>query len=209
MEEQGLAPRRRGRPPQAGEGKRAFFNTRLRAAVKTALEWSAMEDGRSLSEEIERRLERSLGLDMEIKRDFGDFRVQAVYRSLTDIAQTASNQRGDWIIDPQIRGVIFRQWKRHLDWLHSSMSQLTLYDELIAQVRRAASKDLDFAKKLALSHCGTFISSTPETVREEYYKAVEEITGLTSTDLDGAIAAAGAAEYQHYAATTAKQGRAQ
>ena len=53
--------RRRGRPPlEPGKAKRAAFNTRLRSALKAELETAAERAGRSLSEEIEFRLERSL-----------------------------------------------------------------------------------------------------------------------------------------------------
>src|SRR5689334_16200038 len=54
-----VSPPRRGRPPKAGEGKRASFNTRLRESLKRDLEAAAEAAGRSLSEEIEDRLERS------------------------------------------------------------------------------------------------------------------------------------------------------
>jgi len=59
METQG--PRRpRGRPRNPGNRKRAQFNTRLRQALRAALADEAALAGRSLSEEIEYRLERSL-----------------------------------------------------------------------------------------------------------------------------------------------------
>jgi hypothetical protein len=56
MESQGF---RRGRPPKEGEGKRASFNTRLRASLKQDIEADAKAAGRSLSEQIETVLERS------------------------------------------------------------------------------------------------------------------------------------------------------
>jgi len=57
---QGYLPLR-GRPPlDPGVAKRASFNTRLRPALKLALETAAKQEGRSLSEEIEFRLEQSL-----------------------------------------------------------------------------------------------------------------------------------------------------
>jgi hypothetical protein len=53
--------KQRGRPPlEPGKAKRAAFNTRLRPSLKLALEAAAKQEGRSLSEEIEFRLERSL-----------------------------------------------------------------------------------------------------------------------------------------------------
>jgi Arc-like DNA binding domain len=55
---------RRGRPSLTpGEAKRSQFNTRLRASLKLALDDAARSSGRSLSEEIEARLEQSLTLE--------------------------------------------------------------------------------------------------------------------------------------------------
>src|SRR4051812_18246025 len=60
MEEQ-PAKRRPGRPSKPeGEAKRSFFQTRIREGVRQRIEAAAAEKGRSLSEEIERRLEMSL-----------------------------------------------------------------------------------------------------------------------------------------------------
>lgn len=51
----------RGRPKMSeGAAKRAAFNTRLRGQLKSRLEDAARNAGRSLSEEIEARLERSI-----------------------------------------------------------------------------------------------------------------------------------------------------
>jgi hypothetical protein len=53
-------PKRRGRPPKyAGEGKRQNFSFRIRDAVRERLVKTVDETGRSLSEEIEWRIERS------------------------------------------------------------------------------------------------------------------------------------------------------
>ena len=55
-----LTPKKRiGRPPKAGVGKRGQFNTRLSNDLKQKLEAEAKDSGRSLSEEIETRLENS------------------------------------------------------------------------------------------------------------------------------------------------------
>jgi hypothetical protein len=63
MANPGLEKPRRGRPPKAGAAKRGSFNTRIRDAVKARLEDAARKAGRSLSEEIESRLERSFDQD--------------------------------------------------------------------------------------------------------------------------------------------------
>jgi hypothetical protein len=53
-------PKRKGRPPKyAGEGKRQNFSFRIRDKVREQLIAAVQETGRSLSEEIEHRLERS------------------------------------------------------------------------------------------------------------------------------------------------------
>jgi hypothetical protein len=59
MEQQQPPKRGPGRPPKQGEVKRAFFQTRIRESLKQRLEEDAAKQGRSLSEEIELRLEGS------------------------------------------------------------------------------------------------------------------------------------------------------
>lgn len=61
MEQQPPAKHRPGRPTQHGnEVKRAFFQTRIRESLKQRLMADAAKEGRSLSEEVELRLEESL-----------------------------------------------------------------------------------------------------------------------------------------------------
>ena len=58
--EQPLPKRRPGRPPKPlDQVKRDTFQTRIRSPLKQRLEEAAAENGRSLSEEIEARLEAS------------------------------------------------------------------------------------------------------------------------------------------------------
>ena len=64
--------KKRGRPRmKPGQAKRASFNTRLRAPLKEHLAKEAAIAGRSLSEEIEHRLERSLDVMAHIEDAFG------------------------------------------------------------------------------------------------------------------------------------------
>jgi hypothetical protein len=59
--------RPRGRPPRKmGEPKRTSFNTRLRQSLRQYLEAAATQNGRSLSEEIEYRLEQSTRNDVAL-----------------------------------------------------------------------------------------------------------------------------------------------
>ena len=63
--------RPRGRPPlKPGRGKRSSFNTRITSQLKERLERDAKSAGRSLSEQIERRLEEAY------LRDEADDRVR-------------------------------------------------------------------------------------------------------------------------------------
>jgi hypothetical protein len=55
---------RRGRPPSSPSGpKRASFNTRITQALKDKLSKASSSAGRSISEEVERRLEQSFERD--------------------------------------------------------------------------------------------------------------------------------------------------
>jgi len=70
--EQPSAKRPPGRPTQHGEVKRAFFQTRIRESLKRRLETEAAEEGRSLSEEVELKLELA-SRDADLGRTvFGD-----------------------------------------------------------------------------------------------------------------------------------------
>ena len=61
--------RKRGRPPLKASGaKRSSFNTRLTPQLKERLVAEAAEVGRSLSEEIETRLERSFQIEEAVEQ---------------------------------------------------------------------------------------------------------------------------------------------
>jgi hypothetical protein len=101
--------KRRGRPPlNPGEAKRASFNTRLRPSLKERLEAEARESGRSLSEQIEFRLERACrdddALDALFDAMVGGARNAGVLLYLGRIFRDASsiagfNQNADWLDD--------------------------------------------------------------------------------------------------------------
>jgi Arc-like DNA binding domain len=87
---------RLGRPPlHNGASKRAQFNTRLRQEVKKRLEQAAASAGRSLSEEIENRLEQSLR-DEEAA---GGTRLHSLFRLLAGTAGLIEEQRGAAFLD--------------------------------------------------------------------------------------------------------------
>ena len=100
--------RRRGRPPRTeGEPKRAAFHTRLRAGLKERLEESAAKAGRSLSEEIEFRLERSFSED----RSLGGPTAASAFRACAEIARSQSAHRGvDWLADQELFDFVLNEW---------------------------------------------------------------------------------------------------
>jgi hypothetical protein len=93
--------RARGRPPHTDENaKRASFNTRLRSALKLSLEAAASREGRSLSEEIEFRLERSLEEERHLvdalELGFGR-QVAGVMLAIGHVMKVT--ERPDWLFD--------------------------------------------------------------------------------------------------------------
>lgn len=103
---------RRGRPPlPKGLGKRASFNTRLRDEVKVRLEQAAVVAGRSLSEEIEHRLERSLSDEDMRFQAFGGatryFEAQMLASAVTAVEnQTGQGWRSDRRTYREVKAVI-------------------------------------------------------------------------------------------------------
>lgn len=81
------APKRLGRPPKfPGEKTRGSLTIRMRDKVRKELEEEAGKHGRSLSEEIETRMEISLAQKTQLQTEWGDdlFRIasaMAVARS--------------------------------------------------------------------------------------------------------------------------------
>jgi len=91
----------RGRPPlPAGAAKRASFNTRLRQSIKERLEGEAAKAGRSLSEEIERRLEASLEHEDTRTRFYGGPELDVLFKQIASAAEIIELKRGkSWIKD--------------------------------------------------------------------------------------------------------------
>ena len=90
--------RRRGRPPKGGEGKRASFNTRIRDSLKRQLEQAAADAGRSLSEEIEFRLERSVDdkpLFDALQLVYGP-RIAGLMLLMSEVVRATDAMSGPW-----------------------------------------------------------------------------------------------------------------
>ncbi len=112
--------RRTGRPPSTpGQPKRSAFNTRLRAKIKKRLEFEAERAGRSLSEEIEIRLEQSFRDEDALIEAFGGRHTDGVLKVMGSLAAHIQTRTGKSASDDWKTGVaIGRAWKRLIhDWL--------------------------------------------------------------------------------------------
>jgi hypothetical protein len=129
-------PARRGRPPlKSGEAKRASFNTRLRNALKEHLEESARAAGRSLSEEIESRLERSFDRTDAL----GGLEYEALFQMMAAAARVIEARLGrSPFSDPMASAVARNAWRQIIHNLTSNplegeilTEQLRITDEMI------------------------------------------------------------------------------
>lgn len=113
---------RRGRPPKTpGEAKRSQFNTRVRPSLKAALDVAAKTNRRSVSEEVEARLEQSLLLETIL----GGRDALFMAATFTLAGQRAAEHEGhpewdpvEWREDPvcyqtAILAVVKELWRRH------------------------------------------------------------------------------------------------
>jgi hypothetical protein len=94
------AKKRIGRPPKAKEDRKAVnFTFRSRGPMRERLQAAATASGRSISEEIERRLEQSFQAD-EL---YGAPRISAVFHILASHILARANAAGHWAEDDQVR----------------------------------------------------------------------------------------------------------
>jgi len=120
---------RRGRPAlKPGSPKRSSFNTRLHTEIKQQLETEAQIAGRSLSEEIEFRLGRSLRQEA----DSGGRQIHGLLHLLVGAAEIIQARTGESASDDWKTGLaVGRAWKRLIhDWLPRPPT------ELIAELER-------------------------------------------------------------------------
>ena len=122
MAEKRRTTKKRGRPPVAPElRKRNNVTIRLRDQLKASLESDAQENGRSLSEEIEARLERSLEEQREADRIIqfvhDDFGGKQAYDYMSLLATFARGLFGDdWHTTPDQRRISLGAWHGLIDF---------------------------------------------------------------------------------------------
>lgn len=91
-------------PPPKGEysGKSKVLSTRIRPDTRAALEAAKKESRRSLSQEIEHRLQRTFVEDDKIEAALGGRQNFAIMRLITNVMQSTRNvgKKADWRTDP-------------------------------------------------------------------------------------------------------------
>lgn len=90
------SPPKRGRPPKGPqEGKKSFLSTRIPVDLRSRLEHASAESGRSLSQEIEFRLEQSF-IEEEARYEcFGGKGGYEILRALGAASAAIAAQRGN------------------------------------------------------------------------------------------------------------------
>jgi hypothetical protein len=176
--------RRRGRPPIGSEVKRASFNTRLRESLKRRLEDAADQNGRSLSEEIERRLEASLDrehtLDEAIATAFGGPRTAALLKTMGTLAYMRCAAEDEWLSDYHAFLDITRvSWPSYFDRLAPPKPDPVAETVEIGRMfvtGLAEGRLTKNARQLLCSNLEDFAADPdlPEAVRAEFLKAVEK-----------------------------------
>ncbi|TCM10335.1 hypothetical protein [Sphingomonas sp. PP-CC-3G-468] len=92
-----------GRPTERGESKRAPISMRTTPAIRAALEEAAERGGRSLAQEIEQRLERSVAAD----EGAGSVATAAFLASITaDIGAIEAATGQGWTVDLRTFGAV-------------------------------------------------------------------------------------------------------
>lgn len=92
----GTSKNRGGRPPERGESKRSPISMRTTPTIRAALEAAAERQGRSLAQEIEQRLERSIEMDgIRGSRETAQL-IEAVAAEIIDVERWSG---GRWFED--------------------------------------------------------------------------------------------------------------
>jgi hypothetical protein len=114
----GEVPRKRGRPAlPPEEGKRFPLNTRTTKELKERIEAAASQSGRSVAQEVERRLEQSFDREelqaKTIETNFGGRQMSAMLRMMAAAADLIADQlgKGTAMADYETFIAVQRAWK--------------------------------------------------------------------------------------------------
>jgi hypothetical protein len=112
---------RRGRPPRTpGEAKTAQFNTRARPSLKAKLDAAAQANQRSVSEEVEVRLEQSFSLETLLGRREALFPAVAFALAGQHAAEISGHPVAEWQRDQHcyeeaMLALVEVLWRQHPD----------------------------------------------------------------------------------------------
>lgn len=185
--------RRRGPKPRGPFiDKGRTLTTRITKETRDQLERAARKSNRSLSQEIEFRLEQSFS------PNFGGPETQALLRHIGSIAQQAAHgasldDAGDeWLNDWRVRRSVCAEIKQHLDMMDARMAakEQTSPVSLFNMIRYfVLQHGLKSGQDTARHYYRNFVLNryTPEEQRE-FLRGVEEITGLTRDEMEASLA---------------------
>ena len=187
MDEGPQEKKTRGRPALPPEkGKRHAVGIRTTRELKDLLQRAVDLSGRSLAQEIEYRLEASF----QTEDAFGGPRTAALLRALGAATQLRKGGGPDaWLDDPHARRATFDGWKRQLDLMHARLSEQEQGrpEELLRHVRLFAQDNMDDARQLAILQYKRVWASYSKKDRQNYCRAIEEITGQSQADLEASL----------------------
>jgi hypothetical protein len=158
MQEGETAKNRGGRPTERDEAKRAPINMRITPATRSALDAAAAREGRSLAQEIEQRLERSLELE---KAQGGPATAALVATIVADIAEIERLTGKSWAVDNETyfavrRAVIAAILDRTPDFAENSPEVVAALQEVLAQ-----EKAINVALRITRSGGGLELPGRP------------------------------------------------
>ena len=122
--------RKKGRPPKfaAGERTRGPLTVRLRDRVRSELETAAAENDRSLSEEMEYRIELSLARRDDLQHQWGP-NVFAIAEGAAKALKSIQGFTGkDWITDQRTYDLFAKTVNEIVSRVHGQ-AQLSLVDD--------------------------------------------------------------------------------
>jgi hypothetical protein len=163
-------PKPKGGPTELGDpfkDKRRTLSTRITEETRAKLDGAAANFGRSLSQEIEFRLDQSF----KIEEEFGDPDTQRFLRLLA-----AVRPHSEWTHSLFSRQTVFRDWTRRV--FEETPSRLAM-DLMYLKEKKGNKAAQDLAKDYYIFVTANFTKRD----QQEYRKSVEEITGLSMEHL--------------------------
>ncbi len=101
-------------------------------SLRSALEESSENNGRSLSQEIESRLERSFAIDDHVTTQFGGPEKYQVFRMLSAASETIQFRTGkSWLADEDTATSVNMAWQILIDDLLPSMSPEKVSEKIV------------------------------------------------------------------------------